>query len=426
MLSREDNERLVRVGPGTEMGQAMRRYWHPVATSEQLPAPDCDPLRVKLLGEHFVLFRNSEGKVGMLDELCMHRGASLAIGRVEGNGIRCLYHGWKFAVDGELLETPNHADCRFRQRTRAKAYPVEERGGLIWSYIGPKDLQPPFRVFAYDDVPPENRVVLRMNVKTNYLQLWEGGLDSSHVSVLHTNQARPSWSKAANVKLDVPVFTEMDDTAPQFDIEDTWFGYHYAATRKVGEDRGGATIRNIRVVPAILPYGRIIPGPGSDAYVWEVPDDDVSTSTYVIQYSAVNAIDRDWLLRLLGIHDERLYDPVTCNYLGSWENKFFQDRKSMNSNWTGLQGIEVEDVTTALSYGPIFDRSLEHLVTADMAVVRVRRRLLENLRLNANGERLLGLDTADMTIVTAPAVDVPHSTDWRDLAPAHRQLAATE
>ena len=119
MVSKADNETLVRVGPGTEMGEYMRRYWHPVATSAQLPGPDCKPLRTKLLGERFVVFRDSGGRVGVLDELCMHRGASLALGRVEEGGITCLYHGWKFAVDGTVLDTPNHADCAFRERLKA-------------------------------------------------------------------------------------------------------------------------------------------------------------------------------------------------------------------------------------------------------------------------------------------------------------------
>lgn len=425
MLSREDNERLVRVGPGSPMGELMRRYWHPVATSTQLPEADCNPLRLKVLGERFVLFRDSSGDVGMLDELCMHRGASLAIGRVEDGGIRCLYHGWKFAVDGTILETPNHADCRYRERMKARAYPVQEQGGLIWAYIGAKEHQPPFRTFASDLVPEDHRVALRINLKANYLQVWEGGLDSSHVSVLHTNQARPSWSAAAGVEIDVPGFSEMNDTAPQFEIEDTWFGYHYAATRTVGDDRGGADMRNVRIVPAIMPSGRIIPGPVNDFFVWETPDDDYSTSTFVVGYSKA-PLDRDYLLRILGLHDPRFYDAKTGDFLVSWDNGFLQDRAGMKTNWTGFQGIEVEDAVTALSYGPIFDRSKENLVTADMAVVRLRRRLLENLRRLNNGETPMGVDVADMTMVAAPAVDVPAQSAWQDLAPFHRQLASAE
>lgn len=425
MLSREDNERLTRVGAGTPMGEAMRRYWHPVATSDELPGPDCPPLRIKLLGDRYVAFRDTDGRVGVLDELCMHRGASLAIGRVEEGGIRCLYHGWKFAVDGTILETPNHADCRYRERMKAPAYPTVEQGGLIWAYVGPKAQQPPFRTFASDHVPPENRVVLRVHVKANYLQIWEGGLDSSHVSVLHTNQARPSWAKAAGVEIDVPSFTEMNDTAPRFEIEDTWFGYHYAASRTVGEDRGGEETRNIRIVPAIMPTGRIIPGPMNDFYVWETPDDDYSTSTFIVAYSD-QALSRDYLLQILGLHDPRFYDQKSGMFLANWENGFLQDRAGMRTNWTGFQGIEVEDAITALSYGPLYDRTKENLVTADLAVVRLRRRMLENIRRVEAGDAPFGVDVADMSMVAAPAVDVPARTRWQDLAPFHRQLEAAE
>lgn len=425
MLSKESNERLVRVGPGTPMGDMMRRYWHPVATSSQLPEPDCKPLRVSLLGERFVLFRNSEGSVGMLEELCMHRGASLAIGRVEEGGIRCLYHGWKFAVDGTIIDMPNHGDCRFRDRMKAQAFPVVERSGLIWSYIGPKEHEPPFRTFAADLVPSENRLVIRVNVKCNYLALWEGGLDSSHVSVLHTNQARPTWSAERGADKVTDGFQPLDDTAPAFEIEDTPFGYHYAATRQVGPDRGGPEKHNVRIVPAILPYGRIIPGPNIDFLVWEVPDSDVATSTYITVYSD-RPVDKQNIHRILGIDDARYWSEEDPNFKGTWENGFFQDREGMASNWTGLRGIEIEDVATALSYGPIYDRSKEHLVAADLAVVRVRRRLLDAVRMVEEGEDPPGAKISDLRQVCAPDVDVMTSTDWREIAPFHRTLEAAE
>lgn len=421
MLSHEDNEKLVRVGPDTPMGRVMRRYWHPVATSAQLPEPDCNPLRVQLLGEDFVVFRDTEGKVGVLRELCMHRGASLAIGRVEEGGIRCLYHGWKFAVDGTILDTPNHADCRFRQRMTAPAFPVVEKAGLIWSYIGPSELQPPFRNFAAFEVPDENRLTIRINTKVNYLQLWEGGLDSSHVSVLHTNQARPSWSAERGADQNVVAFQPLDDCAPSFDIEDTAFGYHYAATRTLGPDRSDANVRNVRIVPAIMPTGRIIPGPGINFLVWETPASDEATSTFMSIYSD-KPIDKDFVYGILGLHDSRYWSEEDPNFKGTWENGFLQDRKGMDANWTGLRGIEIEDAVIGMSYGPIYDRSQEHLVTADLAVVRVRRRLMECIRLEQAGSPPLGSMIEDLRQVSAPDVDVPPDVDWRDLAPFHREL----
>lgn len=422
MVTSAENETLVRVGPGTDMGEYMRRYWHPVATSAQLPGPDCKPLRTRLLGERFVVFRDTQGQVGMLDELCMHRGASLALGRVEEGGITCLYHGWKFAVDGTILDTPNHADCRFRERMKAPAYDVVERSGLIWAYIGPKEHKPPVRRFAADVVPPENRYVLRIDVKANYLQLWEGGLDSSHVSVLHTNQARTSWAAGRGVEVAANQWTPMDDPSPVFEAEDTPFGYHYAATRKLPPTREDEALRNVRITPAIFPTGRIIRGPIADFLVWETPMDDVSTATFISVYSA-NPVDPQWVLGTLGLNDSRIWSENDPEYKASWENGFFQDRSAMNLNWSGFKGIEQEDAAIGLSNGPIYDRSKEHLVTADLAVARVRRRLLELAAAVKAGRPALGAEIADLTAVAAPDVDVPAGTDWRTLAPFHHQFA---
>jgi nitrite reductase/ring-hydroxylating ferredoxin subunit len=427
MLSHENNELLVRVGPGAPMGEVMRRYWHPVATSAQLPGPDCAPLRTRLLGERFVVFRNTDGVAGMLDEFCMHRGASLALGRVEGHGIQCLYHGWKFAVDGTVLETPNHPDCRFKERMKAPAYPVVEKGGLIWAYIGPAELKPPFREFAAHEAPPENRINIRVNVKCNYLALWEGGLDSSHVSVLHTNQARRSWAAERGVaNLDYTKWRPMDDPSPVFEVEDTPFGYHYSATRKLPPDRAGNTeMRNVRITPAIFPTGRIIGGPNLDFLVWETPNDDVSTSTYITVYSP-DPLDKAHIFGILGLDDPRVWSETDPDYKANWENGFFQDRGAMHRNWSGLRGIEQEDVAIGLSYGPIYDRSKEHLVPADVAVARIRRRLLEAVRLVQAGQAPPGVNLADLRCLSSPDADMPVGSDWRDLAPFHRELAAAD
>ena len=422
MLSRDDNETLVRVGPGTDMGTVMRRYWHPVATSAQLPAPDCKPLRTKLLGECFVVFRDSGGRVGMLDELCMHRGASLALGRVEGGGIQCLYHGWKFAVDGTILETPNHADCRYREKKKAKAYPVVEKNGLIWAYIGPKELQPPFRTFASDDVPEANRVVVRVNVKANYMQLWEGGLDSSHVTTLHTNQARPSWGEERGVNAGDTKWTPMEDPSPVFVCEDTQFGFHYAATRRVREGEAWGNKRHVRVTAAIFPTGRIIRGPNLDVLVWETPADDYSTSTYLTAYSA-DPLDKNYFYGILGLDDPRVWSESDPNWKGAWENDFFQDRSKMDRSWTGLRGIEQEDLAIGLSAGVIYDRTLENLVTADMAVVYVRRRMLDNVKLVKSGQPAIGSMIGDLRAVASPEATVGEGTDWREIALCNRELA---
>src|SRR6185312_15319847 len=224
MMSREDNELMCRVGRDTLMGKTLRRYWHPLCQSTELPRPDCAPVRARLLGEKLVAFRDSTGKVGLLDEFCLHRGVSLALGRVEEGGIRCLYHGWKFTADGSLVDTPNHGDPRLCKALKANSYPAIEEGGIIWAYLGPKDRQPPFRRFPFMGAPPENRTIIRINVHANYVQMWEGGADSSHVGILHSNAARPGWMDRtfiANPDPLNPAAFPVEDNAPALEAQET-------------------------------------------------------------------------------------------------------------------------------------------------------------------------------------------------------------
>ncbi len=420
MLNRQDNELLCRVGPGTGMGDMMRRYWHPVCTSVQLVA-DGKPLRVRLLGEDYVAFRDTSGKAGMLEELCMHRGVSLALGRVEEGGIRCLYHGWKFSAEGKVLETPNHADPKYCARMKAPAFPVREEGGLVWAYVGPADLQPAFSRYAFMDADPAHRVVLRINVDCNYLQLVEGGEDSSHVGVLHTNMARPGWKDGEfNQNPDVvnPAALASNDLEPALKIEDTAFGFQYVALRKTGT----ADVLNARVVPFVVPYGRVIPAPAFQFTVLEVPADDTHTSTYLIVHGQT-PISEQKILDLLGLDDARYYNRATCQFNASVTDMFGQDRERMKDNWTGLRGVEVEDAAIALSQGPLYDRSKEHLVPADQGVMRVRRTLLASVRKVMNGEAPLGVGL-DLRGVSACDASIAPNAVWQDLVPSHRQVVA--
>jgi phenylpropionate dioxygenase-like ring-hydroxylating dioxygenase large terminal subunit len=421
MLTTEDNALICRVGPGTPMGDVMRRYWHPVCTSAQLPEPDAPPLRLRLLGEDFVAFRDSSGRVGMLDELCMHRGASLALGRVEEGGLRCIYHGWKFSVDGNVMDTPNNPDERHRSRLKAPAYPVREEGGLVWAYVGPRDRVPAFSRYAFMDAEPENRVVLRIDVACNYLQLVEGGEDSSHVGVLHSNMARPGWKEksfAPNPDIVNPAALSVEDNAPKLDIEDTEFGFHYVALRNTG-DKG---MRNARVVPFIVPYGRIIPSPAFQFTVLEVPADDTHTSTYIVTHGE-SALHQDKIVELLGLDDTRYYDRKTCLYTSTWADNFGQDRARMKESWTGLVGVEVEDASIALSQGSFYDRSKEHLVPADRAVVRVRRLLLDSVKRVKDKLDPVGVGV-DLTTVGACDASLAEGDRWQALMPGHRPLKA--
>ncbi|MBN9427076.1 MAG: Rieske 2Fe-2S domain-containing protein [Burkholderiales bacterium] len=427
-MKREENELLTQVGKGTPMGEVMRRYWHPICTSAELPTPDCDPLRTRLLGETFVVFRDSHGRVGVIDELCMHRGASMALGRVEDGGIRCIYHGWKFAVDGRIMETPNHEDPRLRQRLKAPCYPVHESAGLVWTYIGPAEHQPPFRRFGFEDVPDANRVVLRINVNANYLQCWEGGTDTSHVTMLHSNVARPNWAlgngKAASGVADDMLVEAFNDTAPKLEIEDTSFGFHYAGIRTAPGEEGSR--RNVRIVPIFLPGGRIIPFRDFSTWVFETPQDDEHTSTYMIDASATMPLSRQARLKRSGLIEERFYKDN--NFRASWDDRLGQNRDAMRKqqNWTGFSGISQEDAIISTSMGPVYDRTREHLVAADAAIVRLRRRLLDAVRLVEAGKTPPAAMVADMTRMQGFDTDWDITQRWQDIAPEHRMHFALE
>lgn len=421
MLNRQHNELLCRVGPETPMGTMMRRYWHPVCTSAQLSERDAAPLRVRLLGEDYVAFRDSEGRVGVMEELCMHRGASLALGRVEEGGIRCLYHGWKFSVDGAVLDTPNHADPKYRAKMKAPAFPVREEGGIVWAYVGPKELEPAFSRHAFMDAEPAHRVVLRVNVNCNYLQLVEGGEDSSHVGVLHTNMARPGWKDkefTRNADVVNPAALASNDLEPSLKIEDTAFGFQYVALRKTDEPG----TRNARVVPFIVPYGRVIPATAFLFTVLEVPADDTHTSTYIIVHGN-SPVTEEKILGLLGLDNPKYYDRKNCVFTATWAEAFGQDRELMKESWTGLKGVEIEDAAIALSQGPLYDRSKEHLVPADQAVMRVRRVLLDSVRRVSEEKPPLGVGL-DLSGVSACDATFPEGTVWQDLLPAHREVVA--
>jgi phenylpropionate dioxygenase-like ring-hydroxylating dioxygenase large terminal subunit len=420
MLNREDNALICRVGPGTAMGNMMRRYWHPVCTSAQLAQPDAPPLRVRLLGEDYVAFRDSKGQVGLLEELCMHRGASLALGRVEEGGLRCLYHGWKFDTAGTVLETPNNSDPKYRARMKAPAFPVREEGGVVWAYLGPKELQPEFSRYAFMDAKSEHRVVLRIDVGCNYLQLVEGGEDSSHVGVLHTNMARPGWKDdefEPNPDVVNPAALSSNDLEPALKMEDTAFGFQYVALRKVGKQG----VKNARVVPFIVPYGRIIPAPAFLFTVLEVPQDDTHTSTYIIVHGEA-PVAEEKIVELLGLDDQRYYDRKTCAFTATWADAFGQNRERMKESWTGLRGVEVEDAAIALSQGAFYDRSKEHLVPADQAVMRVRRVLLDSVKRVMQNEAPVGVGV-DLRGVSACDAQLEDGAPWQDLLPSHREVA---
>lgn len=409
-MNREQHATLTTIGAGTPMGDMMRSYWHPVALSSQVAEPDSAPLLTWLLGERLVVFRDTNGTVGVLDDHCPHRGVSLSLGRNEECGLRCIYHGWKFGTDGTIMETPNHDSAAYRERKKARAFPVQEQSGLIWTYIGPEDKTPPFRKFDFDSVPDANRAVFRANSKANFLALWEGGVDSSHVGMLHTNDVRPTWgAKRRGEEVEASAW---DSLAPAYEVEDTSYGYRYVAFREIP---GRNDARHARQVPAMLPNMRIIPGHTDFAIaIIEVPMKDFETATYQIAYSHSSPMDRDWARNFLGFAGDR-YDETTCEVNMSWPNDLGQNRASMDTSWSGFAAIEFEDVAMAMSLNDDWDRTNENLVGADIAVMRLRQTLLNAVKKYQAGEGAKGAELADMTTAVAYDRIVLSSEDWKSV-----------
>jgi phthalate 4,5-dioxygenase len=426
MLSKEDNETMCRVGAGTPMGTAFRRFWVPALLSEELPHPDCDPRRVQLLGEDFVAFRDSDGKVGLLDEYCCHRGASLALGRVEERGLRCIYHGWKFAVDGTVLDTPNVDNPRFKERFKAKAYPVREAGGLVWVYLGPPAQMPEFPKWQCFDVPQANRLPVYAVISCNFVQVMEGLVDSSHLSVLHTSPLKTTGGS----ELDFAKKTShmQFNAAPRIEAEDTDFGFHYVAMRPLSDDpQDGVMARVAAFVPPCF-----ILNPNGDLFFAVVPMNDHRTLFFHVWWDAEKKFAEEPLrsrqLEFVGLDPAALdaygLSLKTCDtaQAASRANNFLQDREAQRrGHFTGLPSFTQEDAAVSMSAGPIRDRSKELLSTADVALPRLYRALLTCARQASAGQDPLALhaDTAHIVGASGPLAPGAH---WRTLVPTHRVL----
>jgi phthalate 4,5-dioxygenase len=386
MLSREENELLTRVGPQAEMGAVLRRYWLPALLSEELAEPDGAPVPVRLLGEDLVAFRDSQGRIGLLDERCPHRLASLAIGRNEDCGLTCIYHGWKFDVDGACVDMPTEPEgYGFKNRIRITAYPTHEAGGMIWAYLGPPEHRPPFPAYGWTSLPADQVGVVKIGIRANYLQTVEGAIDSAHSWFLHRGSSR-DWQKRLAVS---------QDTAPKLEAEDTAYGFRYAAIRTPSENPD--TTKYVRVTLFAVPSTAFIPPPldrdlPAHTQIF-VPVDDERTMLFDVFHSQ-NGTPVDAAALRRSLHNEPGTDLDAEWYrFARRDNRWNQDRAAMkNGSWTGIAGFQNQDIAAQESMGAIVDRSGEHLGTSDIAVIRMRRRMLETVRRFRVGEPLVGQD----------------------------------
>ena len=371
MLKREENELVTRVGPGTAMGNTLRRYWMPAVLSSELPNPDSDPLRVRLLGEDLIAFRDTNGAVGLVHNNCPHRGASLFFGRNEEAGLRCVYHGWKFDVSGQCVDMPNEpAESDFRNKVRAVAYPTAEKAGIVWTYMGPPEKQPPLPDHEWMRAPEGYCYASKTFEYCNYLQAMEGGLDTSHSSFLHRNFDAEGLANP-----------RVRSTAPRLEVLNTDYGYMYASIRPLPEDEQNF----VRIYHYLMPFYQLRAGGShktlgnTDGHMW-VPIDDTNCWAWNFHFSHGGPVSYDEWQRyehMMGRGLAEDYIPGTFKLKADASNDFLLDREVQRKvNFTGIMGTNTQDFAVQESMGPIYDRTKEHLGSADTAIIQMRRLLI--------------------------------------------------
>lgn len=410
MLSREDNEMLVRVGPGTSMGALMRQYWIPFLPSGDVQR-DGQPQRVRLLGEDLVAFRDSEDRVGLVDHVCPHRGAPLFIARNEDSGIRCAYHGWKFDVNGKCLQLPAEpAQSRMCEKITLKSYPVQERNGVLWAYMGPdRDHPPPLPQVEWNLVPQSHCLLTLRVQECNWLQALEGEVDSAHAAILHGSRNGSTIAQ----------WRQAQDLAPTFEVQQHEAGVSIAARRKSDADT-----HYVRVNQFMMPFWTLVPPqkqyPELSGHAW-VPIDDHHTLALMFSYTPDQPFyEKSRKLfkeghkgRETGHHSEGAYEPRPPSepYAKYW-SRYNRANAYQYDYEKGLPGLWAEDAACQSGVSTIYDRSQEHLGSSDTGIVRVRRVLLDGVKKLAQGTPPASASSPDSFMLRAISLTIPAGTNW--------------
>jgi phthalate 4,5-dioxygenase oxygenase subunit len=388
MFSAANNELLVRTDAGTAMGAYFRRFWHPVALSRELSEPDGPPLRVEVMGEKLVVFRDTNGVVGLLDRRCPHRGADLFFGRNEECGLRCVYHGWKFDVHGKAVELPNvPPGSQYHDSMTTTAYPTQEFGGVVWAYLGPPEHQPPkVPQLEFGVVPASHRYVTKRLQTCNWAHSMEGALDTAHFSFLHM-PAPSSESSDSRIAADERRIQWLrDDPTPRFDIVEHDVGFVIGGARRADEGES-----YWRITQFMLPAHSVTPSAMPDeiyyGYTW-VPISDDSCWIYVYAWHPDRPLTNSERATFdkggFGQFAELGADFVPVR---NRSNDYLIDRDlQKHTSFTGVSGVAEQDAMAQEGQGVIVDRTREHLTPSDVAVVRFRRLMLAGAAALAAGE----------------------------------------
>ena len=427
-MRQKDSDDLVRVGPGTTMGNLMRQYWMPAAMSSELKA-DGEPMRLMLLGEQLIAFRDSAGRVGVMDHKCPHRCASLFFGRNEENGIRCVYHGWKFDVDGKCVDMPSvPAERDFKHLVHAKAYKAAERNGLVWVYMGERKEAPPLPQIEATLLPETEVQISFVQRECNWLQALEGDIDTCHFGFLHAGSIEADMLPA-----DALLRYTVTNRAPDYQVADTAVGTMYAAHRQ-----GGPGETYWRFANFMLPFWTQTPQGKFATHLhnraW-VPMDDTHTMFVSLRWKhEPSFVTNDKNGQLMPGFDRTFdYLPNTTEWHGRWRlkgrpvNDWNIDRaaQATGGNYTGITGIHAQDQAVTESMGPITDHLHEHLGPSDTMIMRTRRRLLQVARAFAkDGTMPPGVDDPERMYPVRSGDFVSEAgLEWRDAYDRQMQAA---
>jgi phthalate 4,5-dioxygenase oxygenase subunit len=415
MMTKEENDLLCRVEGDAPMGQLMRRHWTPVCLIDEVSEPDGTPVKARVFGEDLVVFRDSDGRVGVMDEYCPHRRASLVFGRNEEGGLRCLYHGWKMDVEGNVLEMVSEpASSGMAEKVKHKAYPAKEWGGMVWAYMGPAHAVPEFVPPRWAPTEDARVSIAKVLLPCNWAQILEGAIDSAHSSSLHSSDMVPARVDGAKATSSLWL-RPSTDKAPRLQVQRGAYGFRYAAIRRPIHQ--AQTHDYVRSTVFVAPATALIP-PNNLYNVANinVPMDDTNTAFYFIAWGHPSQTPetetwRKFLRQTVGVDLDEFYRP-----LRNMENRFWQDRQAMKAgNFTGISGFPNQDVAMWLTMGPIADRSHDRLGASDLAIVEFRKQMLEAVRAFQQGGEAIGTGSGAIPsrICSFQAV-VPKTEDWRD------------
>jgi phthalate 4,5-dioxygenase oxygenase subunit len=412
MLRKEQNDLLTQTGPGTPMGRMFRLNWIPVLLAEELPENECPPVRVKLLSERLLAWRDTQGRYALTDEFCAHRGISLWFGRNEENGLRCPYHGWKYDHTGQCIDVPSEpAESGFCNKIKLKSYPLIERGGVLWAYMGPPELQPPPPEWEFATVPTRQSIITKRLQECNWLQALEGGIDSSHVSFLHRGDLNtdPMFKGAKGNQYN------LNDARPFFEVVESPGGLYIGARRNA--ENGNYYWR---ITQWVMPTFTMIPPRGDHCvhgHFW-IPIDDQNCWTWSYDYHPTRPLKESEVAAVhagKGIHVQ--YIPGTFRPTANKDNDYLMDRAAQKrgETYSGVGGFAMQDAAVQESMGPIVDRAKENLVSTDNGIIMMRHRLLRALKAMEKGEQPPGIDLAHQRVRSA-AVVLPPDQPFKDAA----------